>query len=123
MKLTNEQIGKIKHELKSFIGTQHYYKTIVPTMVYTDGIQYLAEKCGAYWLTDLVASYQTRKFKDANPFQLWTIKLLEGSQAVVTCREDTGRPNLVEQRIEYTDFPFDYEFYVVDGVMMVKTEY
>ncbi len=48
---------------------------------------------------------------------------MDGSKAVVTCQEDTGAAYLVEQFIEYTDFPFDYEFYVVDGVMMVKTEY
>ena len=33
------------------------------------------------------------------------------------------RPFLVEQKIVYTDFPFDYEFYMVDVVMMIKTEY
>lgn len=113
----------IANELRHFIGTEQYYKSIVPTLVYTDGIQYMAEKCGAYWLIDLVASYQTKKFKASYGFQLWKITLIEDNKAVVTCKEDTGRPNIVEQHIEFTDFPFDYEFYVVDGVLMVKTEY
>jgi len=123
MKLSNEEIDKIKHGLKQFIGTQRYYKTIVPTLVYTDGIQFLVERCGAYWLIDLVASYQTKEFKTRYRFQLWKVTLLEDDKATVTCKEDTDQPNIVEQNIEYTDFPFDYEFYVVDGVMMVKSEY
>ena len=70
-----------------------------------------------------MASYQTREFKSSYRFQLWKITLSEDNKAIVTCKEDTGKPNIVEQKIEYTDFPFDYEFYVVDGVLMVKSEY
>jgi len=46
------------------------------------------------------------------------------------CKRDSGEPNLVEQRIEYTDFPLpEYEFYVIhDGgsnppVALLKGEY
>ena len=121
--MLKEEINKIKTGLRQFIGTQEYHRLSLGSMVCTDGIKFLAEKCEAYWLVDLVASYQTERFKTAYRFQLWKVALLEGSRAVVTCREDTGRPNIVEQHIEYTDFPFDYEFYVVDSVMMVKSEY
>ena len=120
---TEEEIMKIRDGLRQFIGTQQYHKLSLGSLVCTDGIKFLAETCGAFWLVDLVASYQTKDFKARYRFQLWKVTLLDGSKAVVTCQEDTGAANLVEQHIEFTDFPFDYEWYVVDGVMMVKTEY
>ncbi len=123
MRLSKEDIRYIKSGLKQFIGTQEYHRLSLGRMVCTDGIKYLAEKCGAFWLIDLVASYQIQEFREAHRFQLWKVTLLEGNKAVVTCKEDTGAANLVEQHIEFTDFPFDYEWYVVDGVMMVKSEY
>jgi len=43
--------------------------------------------------------------------------------AVVTSREDIDALVIIEQKMVYTGFPFDYEFYVVDEVMMVMTEY
>ena len=115
--------GKFRSILRQFIGTEHYYKSIVPAMVYTDGIQYLAEKTGAHWLIDLVASYNTLKFKSKYRFQVWTIEIAEDKSCIVYCREDTEDPRIVEQKIVYTDFPMDFEFFVVDGVMMLKTEY
>lgn len=116
--------SKFRSILVQFIGTEHYYKSIVPTLVYTDGIKYLAGKLGAYWLIDLAASYNTLKFRSKYRFQVWTIEVnKEDKSCIVYCREDTEDPRIVEQKIPYTDFPMDFEFFVVDGVMMLKTEY
>ncbi len=39
-------------------------------------------------------------------------------------REDTGLKPLVTQKIEFTDFPMDdFEFYISNGVLMLKGEY
>ncbi len=43
-------------ELAQFTGTEQYYKHL-GGLVYTDGVKYLAEKAGSYWLLDIIASY------------------------------------------------------------------
>jgi len=108
-------------DLSGFHGTENWYKNTFG-LLYTDGIAYLAEQAGAHWLIDIVDSYQP-KFGNV-PFQLWKIELTQGGGCVVTMREDTDEPPLVEQVIEYTDFPLgEFEFYCCDNVMLLKSEY
>ena len=110
-----------KEDLSQFTGTEHWYKHMCRT-TYTDGIKYLADEANAYWLLDIVASYQP-KHKD-KPFQIWKLTVNKDKTAVVTMKEDSNKPVLVEQKIEYTDFPLDeIEFYCIDGVMLLKSEY
>ena len=109
-------------ELSQFTGTENWYKHWTGLLQYTDGIKYLADKVSAYWLIDLVASYQ-HKLKGV-PFQLWHIHVNDDNTAKVTVMEDIGLKPLITQNIEFTDFPMhDYEFYVSNGVLMLKGEY
>jgi len=58
------------------------------------------------------------------PFQVWQIKVREDKSALVTMVEDTGQPVKVKQEIPYTDFGLkEFEFYFVDDVMLLKSEY
>lgn len=76
---------------------------------------------GAYWLVDVVASYQPRLRQV--PFQIWRLESRQ-RQGSVTMREDDGRPDLVRQEIPYTDFPEGvFEMYCTDKVLMLKREY
>ena len=51
--------------LAQFYGTSAYYRFIIlSNLVLTDGTKYLAEVAGAYWLMDLIASYQKKCMKD-----------------------------------------------------------
>lgn len=121
----------IKSDLGQFIGTENWYRhPLCRTLLFTDGIHFLAEKAGAFWLIDVVGSYQ-HKLKQES-FQLWRLEKAE-SGAVVTCRRDTNEPDLIRQEIPYTDFPFDdlgdrFEWYVCQNdettfVMLLKSEY
>ncbi|MCK1641666.1 hypothetical protein IVA95_30015 [Bradyrhizobium sp. 157] len=48
-------------DLAHFTGTAEWYRHgLNRRMLYTDGVQYLAEKGGAYWLLDKIACLQTR---------------------------------------------------------------
>ena len=112
---------ELEQELKNFHGTERYFRNFTG-LLYTDGIKYLAEKAGAYWLIDLMGSYQYR-LKNV-PFQIWALKVNNDRTAVVTCREDTDEPVIVEQKLEYTDFPLKtFECYCIDGVLLLKSEY
>lgn len=109
-------------DLGEFIGSENYYKSSFGRLKLTDGINYLRNKVDCYWLIDIVESYQD-KLKEV-PFQLWRIEVKSDKTAVVSCKEDTGKPNLVKQKLEYTDFPLkEFEFYCIDGVVLLKSEY
>lgn len=108
-------------ELNQFTGTECYYRHWLGHK-YTDGVKFLAEKAGAYWLIDAVMSYQA-KFKDI-PFQDWELTVEEDKTAVLTMKEDSDKPELVRQRIPLTDFPMPYaELYFIDGVLLLPSEY
>lgn len=98
---------------------------------YTDGLNYVAETCGAHWLIDLVASHQPKLRRE--PFQLWrlvrhkTRTRPEGwdAEAWTDSPEAEGSRRLVLQRISYSDFPEElspFEFYVEYGTAMLKEE-
>lgn len=54
-------MSNLKEELDQFIGgaAQWYRHPLNRKALYTDGVKYLAEKAGAYWLVDdICAAYQ-----------------------------------------------------------------
>ena len=120
-----EKQADLEATLRQFTGTLKYYRS--PTgLLYTDGVRYLAERAGAYWLLDLVGSYQPTLLEV--PFQVWGLEVRDDKSAVVTMVEDDGEPIRVRQEIAFTDFPLkNFSFYCcVDGpcaVMLLKSEY
>jgi len=113
----------LKAELVQFIGTQNYYRHFTG-LIYTDGIKYLADKAGAYWLIDLIASWQAKQKVRECYFQIWELKVNEDRTAVITMKEDTNEPIKAKQEIQFTDFPLDHiKLYCVDGVLMLPSEY
>lgn len=111
----------LEAELEQFHGTTRYYKDFTG-LLFTDGVKYLADHAGCYWLIVLVGSYQP-ELEDVR-FQLWEVEVVEDMSGLITMREDTDEPVLVRQHIPYTDFLFKkFSFYCVDNVMMLKSEY
>jgi hypothetical protein len=63
-----------KADLIQFTGSEHWYHhAMVRDVLYTDGVKYVAETAGAYWLIDEIAfasastsSLQLRSFKAGN---------------------------------------------------------
>jgi len=117
--------NEIKNSLGQFIGTTQWFKHWTNLVTYTDGIKYLAEETKSYWLIDLVASYQIKQKIREIPFQLWTIEVnLKDNTGKVTMKEDSDQPIIISQKLPYTDFPIEeLQFYVCDGVILLKTEY
>jgi hypothetical protein len=94
---------ELESELASFCGSENLYHRSTPILVYyTDGIKWLQANLNCYWLIDLIASYQTKKFKQANDRQFWKLVVTD-KLAVITC--DDGNGNIsVTQSIEHTNF-------------------
>ncbi len=114
-------------DLAQFTGTECYYAHWLRSQngesyKYTEGVQYLAEKAGAYWLLDAIFSYRRKE-----SFQIWELLVATGAShksATLTMKEDTGQPILVTQKIEFTDFPLtDVKLWLIDGVLILPSEY
>ena len=73
--MSPQEIGEIRNALSQFTGTEEYHTHWIGRFVYTDGVQYLAEQCGAYWLLDAIASHQPQAMKDTmlRDFQSWRL--------------------------------------------------
>lgn len=112
--------------LAQFSGTTRYYQHWLRRLVFTDGVHYVAETGGAYWLIDAIASYQPKLLKDPilQQFQHWILKVdLDNQKAQLICEKDSDDVVLT-QDIEFTDFPLDeIRFYLVTGVLMLPSEY
>ena len=100
-------------ELAHFHGTCNWHVSNMFTkdrLIHTDGVQYIAEEGGAYWLLDLIASH----FRSVAQ---WTVNC--GGFATVTLRKNkTGNGARVRmgdgngyektlQMVPFTDFPFE----------------
>ena len=108
-------------DLQQFTGTCSYYAHWLRPLVYTDGVQYFAERAGAYWFLDIVAT-EIMEVHRREPFVSICMKV-ENDRAVITA--DDGNENLLWSRaIEWTDCPAgEWRFYLCDNVLMVPSEY
>jgi hypothetical protein len=97
-------------DLNQFYGgsSQFYQHTVLGTKlgVYTNGVKYIADECEAYWLIDLIMSYQDIEFPAKYPFQVWTLKGDGKSGAIAECEDGDGN-HILTQNIGFTDFPFN----------------
>jgi len=115
-------------DLIQFCGSTEAYRHWTKRLVYTEGVQYMAEHGGAYWLIDAVASYQPDKRIASRPdlvdFQLWELVVAQDKSATLTMRGDSDQPAVVTQEIPFTDFPLaQIKFYVCNGTLMLPSEY
>jgi hypothetical protein len=114
--------------LAHFTGSEEWYRHGLTGMLYTSGVQYVAEAGGAYWLIDAIASYQGDKRITRNArlqeFQLWQLYVREDRSACLTCREDTSAANIIMQEIEFTDFPLPLvKLYVEGKTILLPSEH
>jgi len=112
-------------ELRNYTGTENWYRHQVARQVlYTDGVRYVAESAGAYWLIDEIALAQVWvPAVAAEEFQHWTLAVASNNTATLVC--DNGNDNVVfTKKIEYTDFPAEgVNLYVANNTIMVPSEY
>ena len=123
-----------EESLSYFYGTENYYRhALNKNLLYTDGVQYVAEEGKAYWLIDIVASVTSCFVVDSDDFTTWTLtkdkekaynkELDTQCDAVVICDDGNGK-ELYKQYKEYTEFPLDnLEMFLIQGVLMLASEY
>jgi hypothetical protein len=108
----------LESDLAQFHGTTQYYRSPQPWIpfLYTDGVHHLATKAEAYWILDLIGSWQAeapiRNDSRLQDMQFWTLTVNRDRTAQMRCDRDEGN-TAIEQKIEYTDFPLpEIRFYL-----------
>lgn len=113
-------------DLAQFTGTSTYYQHPLGIR-YTEGVRYLAERGGAYWLLDAIASWQSdpRVSQDRmlQQIQFWKLTVNDDRSALLVCERDEG-DIVVTQDIPLTDFPLEkIKLYFQEGVVLLESEY
>ena len=115
-----------QEELNQFTGTEKWYRTLLyGDYLFTDGVKYVAEEGGAYWLIDKIFSCAAHvKELEREDFQTWKlIRHRDGDGASLIC-EDGNYNRLYSEDIEFTDFPMkSIELYFINRVLLLPSEY
>ncbi|TXI24151.1 MAG: hypothetical protein E6Q61_05460 [Nitrosomonas sp.] len=112
-------------ELAQFSGTENWYRhALNRSILYTDGVQYLAEQGGAYWLLDSIVLAQAHNKKvAAQEFQVWTLAVKPDQTALLTCGDGNGN-TVYKQALTFTDFPLpEIKLFFCNRVIMLPSEY
>ena len=127
MRLTDELTQQqFRETLDQFHGTEHYYEhrlTNRMRLLLTEGCYFLREYARAWWLFDIITSYQGSGPLKDQEFQVCTLqKQLNGSW-VITCMDGNDHA-LITQTVEYSDFPLEnITVWVESGVALLPGEH
>ena len=110
-------------ELNQFTGSENWYRhALNRSVLFTDGVKYLADQVGAYWLLDEIALAQLGVGAvRAESFQAWTLTV-PGSRATLTCGNGSGLP-VYANDLPFTDFPpCGVTLWFTDNVILLPSE-
>lgn len=133
----NVNAADLLNEIQYFTGdVERWRHPLCRKLIYTPGVKHLAERAGAYWLIDAVASWlPSRQFHSAaqhdsriGDIHFWKLEVRGDHSAVLTAAADSGERSFIRQEIEYTDFPLsEIDLYCAfDGkhwTLMLPREY
>ena len=118
-------------DFDAFIGSLNHYShqlPMTPELRLTDGTKSFAEKMGAYWLMDIIATefLPLLSEEDYIIFIQVTVDSDNGAIIIGTDGDKGDGPKILHTRvIEYTDLPPNsgFKFYLSDGLLMLPSEY
>lgn len=111
-----------QHNLNQFTGTENWYRhPIGYGLLYTDGVQYIAEMASAYWFLDIVAT-ECMPLEMEHEF-LVIVLTSQNTQGQIDVTDGNGN-HLKTKRIKYTDFPpGKWEFFLTNHVLYLPSEH
>jgi len=100
----NTEATLIVAQLKQFTGSEQFYRHgLSRNHIYTEGVQFLAERAQAYWLLDKIALHGSSKI-GCERFQVWKLTVNPNGSATLTTED--GNDNVLRtENLSYTDFP------------------
>lgn len=112
-------------DLNQFTGSECWYRhPLNRRTTYTDGVRFLAEQAGAYWLIDEILLIQPHAADLGLPaFQFWRLKVLPDQSASLLCHDGDGVIAYAKD-IPWTDFPLDVvELWFTNDVLYLPSEH
>ena len=104
-------------------GSETVFRHWTRRLVYTEGVQDLAEQAEAYWLIDLIASWMNHENLKNEDFIVWTLTVNADRSARAVADDGNGR-ELIRQEIPLTDFPLDkIDLYLTNNTLLLPSEY
>jgi hypothetical protein len=94
---------ELQTNLSHFTGTENYYR-VMPRLVITDGVQYLASQTNSYWLVSLIYSHLV---SNAIYSEFVVARLTVSGKIADLVLNDGNDQVIARQAVEYTDFPLD----------------
>ena len=94
---------ELRTNLSHFTGTENYYR-VMPRLVITDGVQYLANQANSYWLVSAIYSHLT---SNAIYSEFVVARLTVIGKTADLILDDGNDQVIAKQAIEYTDCPLD----------------
>lgn len=133
---TKPTVDELTEAIERFTGSEEFYRHPIGEFIYTEGVRYIAETCGAYWLLDLIGSHQIgiQRRHGEQAFQCWRLvppPSFAEKACIAECHsdcEDDGTFSdahlLARQRIDYTDFPLavNLKLYFENNTLMLPGE-
>lgn len=118
-----ERKTQIETGLRMHTGTTQWFLHPARQFTYTEGVRYLAKEASAYWLLDLIASWQTTPALRGEAFVVWKLTVNPDRSANAVAEDGNDR-ELARQLIPWTDFPLDaVTLYLTDDVLLLPSEY
>ena len=111
--------------LAQFTDSQNFYRHgLVREVLYTEGVEYVGDNAGAYWLLDEIALAQRHIISvKREDFQVWDLIVNADQTALLTCGDGNGL-EVYSKPIPFTDFPAPgIRFYYADWVIHLPSEY
>lgn len=106
-------------ELQQFTGTTQWYR--YHNIFITDGVEYLAERAGCYWLIDIVWSVWP-KLKE-HDLVMCELRVNVDRSAEFVALGDNDE-EVYRQHIECTDFPGEWvKVWLAHNILLLPSEY
>ena len=125
MQTVNNQT-QLNEELHQFNGTEDYYRHLTGYL-YTDGVQFLAEKYGTHWLIGEILIANQPPLDEE--FQVWKLERVFSDQEEptdafkLTC-EDGNKNPVYTKEIPFSDFSANrVELWFTNGVLYLPSEH
>lgn len=110
-----------ERDLRCFTGSETLYNHPLAPMRYTDGVRYFADRAGAYWFVDIVAT-QLLQYLCRERFISIHLRVADGRARIAA--DDGDGNEFYARSIDCTDCPEgDWGFYLADSVLMLPSEY
>ena len=117
-KRTELQAGLAMHT-----GTETFFRHWAGSMLFTEGIHFLAEQANAFWLIDNVAWGRLNPRVSREAFVAWKLRV-NADRSAELIADDGNSAELLRQHVPWTDFPLEeITLYLTDGVLLLPSEY